>query len=154
MPLIILLATIGIALAVILRRWYKQASKDDVRKLVLISVWTICIAGLVALVLTGRFFHALGWGLLILLFLLVSGTLGKRKRGQKNNFGGNISGHSMSLKEAFEVLGLDEKATQGDVQKAYIELIQKNHPDRGGSDYLSAKINHAHDVLMDHFENK
>ena len=49
--------------------------------------------------------------------------------------------------EALEILGLDPDATKSQVQKAHKRLIQRLHPDRGGSDYLAAKINAAKDKL-------
>ena len=56
---------------------------------------------------------------------------------------------SMDKNEAFEILGLDFKASRDDIINAHKKLIEKNHPDKGGSDYLSAKINKARDVLLD-----
>ena len=54
----------------------------------------------------------------------------------------------MDKNEAFEILGLDLSATRDDIINAHRSLIEKNHPDKGGSDYLSAKINKARDILL------
>jgi hypothetical protein len=72
----------------------------------------------------------------------------------RNNRGGSDQTYQannlseLSEKEAYEVLGLDDNAPKEDVIKAHKRLIQRLHPDRGGSDYLAAKINAAKDKLV------
>lgn len=54
----------------------------------------------------------------------------------------------MNRAEALAVLGLAEDASDDDIVTAHRKLMQKMHPDRGGSDYLAAKINQAKDFLL------
>lgn len=54
----------------------------------------------------------------------------------------------LTREEAALILGVSLTATPEQVREAHRRLIQKNHPDRGGTDYLAAKINQARDILL------
>lgn len=54
----------------------------------------------------------------------------------------------MTREEALAVLGLSEGASAGEIKVAHRRLIQRMHPDVGGSAELAARINRAKDVLL------
>jgi DnaJ homolog subfamily C member 19 len=54
----------------------------------------------------------------------------------------------MSRKEAAEILSIKESAAEDEVKAAHRKLMILNHPDSGGSTYLSSKINEAKEVLL------
>ena len=54
----------------------------------------------------------------------------------------------MSRQEAYSVLGLKPGASNDDIKAAHKRLMKDFHPDKGGSDYLAAKINAAKDILL------
>ena len=135
--------------------WYQKASPQQ-RNKSLISVLLYGIAAaLLILVITGR----ISW-----VFALVSAAMPwinraltvKRIWGQFNQtMGGGKGGPpptapapNMTNDEALEILGLKPGAGESEILAAHKKLMQKIHPDRGGSDYLAAQINQAKDTLL------
>ena len=57
-------------------------------------------------------------------------------------------GGEMSVREALDILGLEEGTDDSRVHEAHRRLMQKLHPDRGGSNYLASKVNQARDRLL------
>ena len=53
-----------------------------------------------------------------------------------------------SREEALQILGLNGDPTKEDVIQAHRRLINRLHPDRGGSDFLAARVNQARDILL------
>ena len=56
---------------------------------------------------------------------------------------------AMSREEACEILGVPSDADTDSIRAAHRRLIQRMHPDRGGSDYLASRINEAKRRLLD-----
>ncbi|MCB1920425.1 MAG: DnaJ domain-containing protein [Candidatus Competibacteraceae bacterium] len=54
----------------------------------------------------------------------------------------------MTLTEAYQILGLSPGASRVDIQTAYRRLIQRLHPDHGGTAYLAVQLNRARDLLL------
>ena len=91
---------------------------------------------------------ALRGGWIPSLFLVAcSAYLGQTaRRGASANLGG--SAPAMSVHEARAILGVGDAAGRAEIIAAYRRLMQRAHPDHGGSTGLAAQLNAARECLL------
>ena len=53
------------------------------------------------------------------------------------------------MKNYYQILGVDRKATDADIKRAYRKLAGKHHPDRGGNADEFKEVQEAYDILSD-----
>jgi len=159
--IIILLAVIAIGLLL----WYKisNAPADKRKNLVFWSTTGVIIGILVVLAATGRmhWLYALGGGIAAFMPRVISALrylpLINRFRQQYTQSNSRQSGRQsagranpgkMTIAEARAILGVKPDATREEIIMAHKRMMQKVHPDRGGTDYLAAQLNQAKDTLL------
>jgi DnaJ-class molecular chaperone len=82
------------------------------------------------------------------------GTSWRSGQDDASNSSNSTSQHSdLTEQEAYAILGLEPGADKKAIITAHKRLIQKLHPDRGGSSYLAIKINQAKDLLINQHSN-
>lgn len=72
--------------------------------------------------------------------------------GERSERAGQTDG-PMTKDQALEILGLEGRPSRQEIVQAHRRLMQKMHPDRGGSTWLAAKINLAKDILMERVDD-
>jgi hypothetical protein len=157
-PLIALLIILGLLYFV---KYIRKQPKENRAKLLLkYGLYALAII-LILLVLTGRVHWvaaAIGAALPVLQRLLILGMRFMpflkfwQSRQQGQGAGSPPSGGKMTLKQAQEIFGLDTIESVEQITKRHRELMQKNHPDRGGSDFLASQINEAKEILINHIK--
>jgi len=82
--------------------------------------------------------------------LLLRGCrLGAASFSGQHQSSGDADSSALSASQAAQILGVKADADRTQIVAAHRRLIQRLHPDRGGSDYLAAQINQAKQVLLD-----
>ena len=120
------------------------------------ALFIALVAALVLLLLTGRAMHGLVIAAILLPFIW---RWYRVRREDVHSAKSMDQGHQyvpgqMSLDQAYDILGLDRDAGQKDVMASYKRLIKIFHPDRGGSEFMSAQLNEAKDKVLDHINSQ
>jgi hypothetical protein len=160
---IILYALIILVVSYILLRLIASASVKKISKTVRFIIFIISILLALLFAFGGRFLFSLPLILLSLgiiklkgltlyqligLFRLIQ-TLRNSGRFSFNKNNSNMS--TLSVEEAYKILNLDRnnKITKEDVQKAYLKIQKKIHPDISPeTSRLSAIVNEAKEVVL------
>ena len=160
---IILYALVILVVSYILLRLIASASAKKISKTVRFVIFIISILLALLFAFGGRFLFSLPLILLSLgviklkgltlyqligLFRLIQ-TLRNSGRFSFNKNNSNIS--TLSVEEAYKILNLDRnnKVTKEDVQKAYLKIQKKIHPDISPeTSRLSSIVNEAKEVVL------
>ena len=155
---IILIAIVLIALVL----WYKikNAKGDQRKKMIFWRVVGAIVGTLFVLAATGK----LNWLTALLggIAAMIPRLLGyakylpfisrlyaqTRQQQHQQHQQARQNNKGISKEEALDILGLKPGASKDEILAAHKRMMQKVHPDRGGSDNLAAQINKAKDTLL------
>ena len=169
MARIILLIAVGIFAYV---AWQKFKASEPRQRRKLLLQWLLIGLALAAVLLaiSGRL-HWVGAAIALVLPVLGKGLsmlarhlpwlaplLAKRAQAQQqqdqHQDGPNAAkSPPLTEQEARKILNVGANADRDEIVAAHRKLIQKLHPDRGGSDYLASRVNAAKELLLSKLES-
>lgn len=149
MPVILLL--IGLIIAIIGFVYLANYATAHQLRMVLRVIGAAVLAiAITILALTGRIWLAAIIVAVLLPFVIAHYT-GKSLQGRQNtNTSAPPGTHSAELtrKQALEILGLGEDADDEAIKRAYRYLINRAHPDHGGTAWMAERLNAARARLL------
>jgi DnaJ homolog subfamily C member 19 len=159
--MLVVIAAVAAAVAfVVLTRRFWRAPRSNGYSLWLTLAAIVLVVGLAILAATGRLhwlaaaaaavapFLRRGIGMLRYLPLLRSWFGSGRQAGAQGSRAAGGGTGLPSRAEALEILGLGTQPTREEIIAAHRRLIQKLHPDRGGTAFLAAQLNAAKERLL------
>jgi len=156
----LLLIAVIIVIVFGIRNVNRQAPENKKKALIKYGLYATAVI-LILLVATGRaHWLAAAIGALLPFVQKVAGLAfrflpflnGLRQKKQEQSQG-NTATVNDDVNQALQVFGLESVSTEEEIIQRHRELMQKNHPDRGGSDFLASQINEAKEVLLKHLKS-
>lgn len=161
---LLLLFLLGLFLTAVLRMLYLRYRPSS-RQLLVSAGLALALLVVMALVLAGRLHWLFGLAAAVLPFAgkllttlgmwhLASKLRQRSQEGAESGDGARRSGPgarpstTLTRAEALEILGLEGEPDRAAIVTAHRRLMQKYHPDHGGSEYFAARINAAKDRLL------
>ena len=154
----LIIATIALVFFLLMRSDSYQQLKDNIIKLLFIAAGFLCFYLLIRIapvLIAGASGILVAFAPAITRLIFNFGSIMSILRGALPNlFLKKTKSKKMSLSEARETLEVEVGATKNDINKSYREKMKKYHPDHGGSNDLSIKINEAKKILLEELENE
>lgn len=152
MPFLII-GTILAVLLLVLMSWWANATVASAKRSLMWGIIGVCALLAMVLLATGKALLAAvpaGYAALRMFGPMIASKLLKNFKMGSPGFGGaqKPGQVQMSRTEALEVLGLEEGASEEQVNEAFRRLMGQLHPDKGGSDWMAAKLNEARKTLL------
>ena len=130
-------------------RLFLNAKPETLMLLLKSVLGAVAIVIVVILMLSGRFINVIiGLAALIALLPSLRNFLKNQRNKKRPTIADPLS--SMTVLQACDILEVSSNATAQEIKAAHHRLMQKIHPDQGGSDYLAAQVNQAKEVLTRH----
>lgn len=96
-----------------------------------------------------NFLHSAIPSIIIYLQKILNNTNdGKNHRANYQSHNSYYRQNQMSVDEAMQILGVNNRSSRDDITKAFKKLMLINHPDKGGTQYIAAKIIQAKKTLL------
>lgn len=144
--------------ALYLIRWFLKTPAETVAATIRKSLWLILGLGLIFLAVTGKLniiFALLGSAIPIIAkhvpnLLRIIGlvkTIKSAQAGQPPPTN-TPAVQAMNTQQALDILGLEGHPSKQQIVGAHKRLMQKVHPDKGGSELLATQINQAKTTLL------
>jgi len=148
--------------AIYLLRWFLTTPAETVSAYIRKSLWLLLGLLLILLAVSGRLsiiFAFIGSAIPLIAkhlpnILRVLGLVKTIKSQQQSKTKTPTAPRSqMNTQEALSILNLKPKASKEEIISAHKRLMQKNHPDKGGSEHIASQINQAKEWLLKNHEH-